>query len=70
MSGCEFRPEKIVLGGGISRAAALFLPSTREVLGDVGIALEVSSLSGHAPLVGAGIAWMQKHMPAATNRRF
>lgn len=68
--GLEFRPEKIVLGGGISRAAALFLPSTREVLGDVGMALKVSSLSGHAPLVGAGIAWMQKHMPAATNRRF
>jgi glucokinase len=59
----EFRPERIVLGGGISRAAALFLPAAERELAEVAIPLKISELFDRAPLVGAGVAWMNKHMP-------
>jgi glucokinase len=61
--GLEFGPDRVVLGGGISRAAALFLPATEEELADIAIPLRVSTLFDQAPLIGAGISWMQKHMP-------
>ena len=61
--GLEFGPERIVLGGGIARAAALFLPAAEEELADVAIPVRVSVLFDQAPLIGAGISWMQKYMP-------
>lgn len=61
--GLEFGPDQIVLGGGISRAAALFLPAAEEELSDAAITLRVSSLFDQAPLIGAGIGWMREHMP-------
>jgi glucokinase len=59
----EFGPERIVLGGGISRAAELFLPSAEKELADVAIPLKISELFDQAALIGAGVAWMQKYMP-------
>jgi glucokinase len=59
----EFGPERIVVGGGISNAAVLFLPAAEKELADVAIPLKISELFDRAPLVGAGVAWMQKHMP-------
>jgi glucokinase len=53
-----FHPDVIVLGGGISRAAALFLPSTRKAL-TPGFTpkIAISSLMDHAALAGAGVHW-------------
>jgi len=58
-----FAPERIVIGGGISRAASLFLQATREALGDFCVELSVSELLDSAPLIGAGISWMQRNTP-------
>lgn len=55
----EFGPKVIVVGGGISRSAQLFLPAAQAEIG--GFAeIRVSALGDHAPLVGAGVAWFQK----------
>ena len=53
-----FAPDIIVLGGGISRASALFLPSTRKALAP-GFApkIAISTLMDHAPLAGSGVHW-------------
>jgi predicted NBD/HSP70 family sugar kinase len=51
-----FRPEAIVLGGAISRSAALFVPSAGDSLGDdSGHLLQVSTLFEDALLVGAAM---------------
>jgi glucokinase len=55
----EFRPEVIVLGGGISRSAQLFLPAAQAELATPPVELRVSMLGESAPLVGAGAAWFQ-----------
>lgn len=54
----SFGPRTIVLGGGISRSAQLFLPAAQDALGDLA-ELRVSALGDHAPLVGAGAAWFE-----------
>ena len=53
-----FHPDVVVLGGGISRAASLFLPSTRKAL-TPGFAPKIvlSALMDEAPLAGAGVHW-------------
>jgi predicted NBD/HSP70 family sugar kinase len=51
-----FAPEVIVLGGGISRAAHLFLPAAQSELADSGLRLLVSELQDSAPLVGCAVA--------------
>lgn len=53
-----FHPDVVVLGGGISRASALFLPSTRKALAP-GFApkIAISTLMDHAALAGAGVHW-------------
>lgn len=51
-----FSPEVIVLGGGISRAAQLFLPAAESVLGGTGLRLRISELQDSAPLVGCAVA--------------
>ena len=55
--GC-FGPRVIVLGGGISRSAHLFLPAAQGEMGDFA-ELRVSALGDIAPLVGAGTAWFE-----------
>jgi glucokinase len=56
-----FRPERIILGGGISRSSALFLPSAEMELVGLGIELRVSQLGERAALTGAAVDWMKKH---------
>jgi glucokinase len=57
-----FAPERIVFGGGISRAAEFFLPAAEKELADLSIQLRVSDLFERAPLIGAGVSWTQKYM--------
>jgi glucokinase len=57
----EFAPQRIILGGGISRAAQLFLPAAEKELADPAIQLRVSDLFERAPLIGAGVSWMRNH---------
>ena len=52
-----FAPQRIVLGGGISRSAGLFLPAAEKELADPAIQLRVSDLFDRAPLIGAGVSW-------------
>ena len=51
-----FHAAVIVLGGGISRSASLFLPTVRARLGDSSIQLRVSQLQNRAALVGWVVA--------------
>jgi glucokinase len=53
----EFAPQRIVLGGGISRAANLFLPAAAKELAEPGVQLRISDLFERAPLIGAGVSW-------------
>ncbi len=51
-----FRPDVVVLGGGIARAAGLFVPSARKTL-TFPTQISISLLMDEAPLAGAGVAW-------------
>ncbi len=51
-----FSPDVVVLGGGISRAARLFLPAAERQLSGRAPQLRVSALQDLAPLVGCGVA--------------
>jgi len=53
----EFAPQVVVLGGGISRSAHLFLPAAQSQLEDLKFRLVVSTLKDLAPLVGAAVEW-------------
>jgi glucokinase len=53
----EFAPDVVVLGGGISRSAFLFLPMALQELSGLNVQLRVSALGDDAPLVGAGVEW-------------
>jgi glucokinase len=64
----DFAPDVIVLGGGISHAAPLFLQSAQRELEDMKSRLEVSSMLDCAALVGAGAAWFNDgRSPHASN---
>ena len=52
----EFQADVIVLGGGISRSANLFLPAVQAEIGDSTTQLRVSELKDKAALVGCGVA--------------
>jgi glucokinase len=56
-----FKPERIILGGGISRSAALFLPSAESELARHGLKVCVSQLGERAALVGAAVHWIKRH---------
>jgi glucokinase len=56
----EFAPDVVVLGGGISRSAHLFLPAAANELKGTNIRLRVSALGDDAALVGAGVAWFAR----------
>jgi glucokinase len=51
-----FNPNIIVLGGGIARAANLFLPATRSALA-FPAQMAISTLMDEAPLAGAALHW-------------
>lgn len=51
-----FRADVIVLGGGISRSANLFLPAVQAEIGDSTTQIRVSELKDKAALVGCGVA--------------
>lgn len=51
-----FGPQVVVLGGGISRSAHLFLPAAQQQIGDFA-ELRLSTLGDNAPLIGAGASW-------------
>jgi glucokinase len=53
----EFNPNVVVIGGGISRSANLFMPEAMEALDGMETELRTSKLGDNAPLVGAGVAW-------------
>lgn len=53
----DFAPDVVVLGGGISRSAPLFLNDVNAELADTGIEVRIAKLGDHAPLAGAGVAW-------------
>jgi len=53
----EFRPDVLILGGGIARSACLFLPPAHSELAGLNLRLKVSELGDEAALVGAAVAW-------------
>ncbi|HWR15736.1 MAG TPA: ROK family protein [Terriglobales bacterium] len=59
-----FRPKRIIVGGSIARSSKLFLPHTRRCL-PATCSVEVSALFDKAPLVGAGISYMNSREHAA-----
>jgi glucokinase len=56
----DFAPDVVVLGGGISHAAHLFLPATKSELAGTAFRLEESEMIDHAALVGAAAAWFNE----------
>jgi glucokinase len=56
----DFAPEVVVIGGGISHAADLFLPAAHCELQGVALQLRISVLGDRAPLVGAGVSWFSR----------
>ena len=53
----DFAPDVVVLGGGISRSACLFLPATEAALEGATFEVRIAELGDQAPLAGAGVAW-------------
>jgi glucokinase len=53
----DFEPDVVVLGGGISRSAHLFLNAVKTELAGTEIEVRVAQLGDNAPLAGAGVAW-------------
>jgi glucokinase len=53
----DFAPDVVVLGGGISRSAHLFLPAATAELGGASFEVRTAELWENAPLAGAGVAW-------------
>jgi glucokinase len=56
----DFAPQVVVLGGGISRSAQLFLPAAESDLEGLNLHLLPSALNDQAPLVGAAVAWFNR----------
>ncbi|MGA9670895.1 MAG: ROK family protein [Terracidiphilus sp.] len=54
-----FAPNAVVLGGGISHSAPLFLSTTQAQLQGLDVELRLSELFDHAALVGAGVRWFE-----------
>lgn len=52
-----FRPDMVVIGGGISRSAQLFLPIAEEQIDRLGFSVVQSALLDQAPLAGAAQYW-------------
>jgi glucokinase len=61
----DFNPDVVVLGGGISRSANLFMPEAKRALDGLKTDLLVTKLGDNAPLAGAGVAWFARSGQAA-----
>jgi glucokinase len=55
-----FRPEMVVIGGGIARSASLFLPQVEKQIAGLGFRVVQSALWDQAPLVGAAHFWREQ----------
>jgi len=55
-----FHPDMVVLGGGISRSSALFLPVAKQEIHGLGFSVVTSTLLDRAPLVGAAQFWREE----------
>ena len=55
-----FHPDSVVIGGGISRAADLFLPTVEKLVVDLGFRVVASALLERATLVGAAHYWREQ----------
>ncbi len=53
----DFAPDVVVLGGGISRSAHLFLPAAKAELAGTNFEVRIAELGDNAPLAGAGVEW-------------
>ena len=53
----DFAPDVVVLGGGISRSAYLFLAAAKAELEGATFEVRIAELGDDAPLAGAGVAW-------------
>lgn len=56
----DFAPDVVVLGGGISRSAPLFLDDVKVELTGTGMEVRTAMLGDNAPLAGAGVAWFSR----------
>lgn len=63
----DFSPDVIVLGGGISRSAHLFLNNVKAQLTDTHFEVRIAQLGDNAPLAGAGVAWFAQASTAANS---
>jgi glucokinase len=54
-----FAPQVVVLGGGISRSAHLFVPVAESYVEGLNLRLVPSALKDDAPLIGAAVAWFR-----------
>ena len=52
-----FKPEVVVVGGGIARSSELFLPMAQSLVEDLGIRIVPSTLFDEAQLTGAAAYW-------------
>lgn len=55
-----FRPDMVVIGGGIARSASLFLPTAEKQITGLGFCVVQSALWDHAPLAGAAHFWREQ----------
>jgi glucokinase len=55
-----FRPQRVMLGGGIAHAASLFLPAAEHEIAGLGFQVVISTLFDRAPLVGAAHYWREE----------
>jgi glucokinase len=54
-----FKPERVMIGGGIARSAGLFLPATEREIRGLGFDVVLATLGDEAPLVGAAQFWRE-----------
>jgi glucokinase len=62
----DFAPDVVVLGGGISRSAPLFLDAVKAELAGAGMEVRVAELGDNAPLAGAGVAWFARPLASSS----
>jgi glucokinase len=60
-----FRPDSVVIGGGISRSTNLFLPIVEKLVDGLGFRVATSALLERAALVGAAHHWRELSRKAA-----
>jgi len=54
-----FKPERVMIGGGIARSASLFLPAVERQVQELGFGVVLDTLDDQAALVGAAQFWRE-----------